>query len=116
MDAGEHVEQRAIGGRGEPHTIGRHHGDAECPGQLRQRGVVRFLIPQEMPLQLYAHMVAPEQADEPIDHPAHAVLPRVEDRAARQRDEAGSQSVELLENERAFPLGRAHLHAGDQAA
>ena len=84
--------------------------------QLGQRLVVGFLVAQQMPLQLDADVVAAEEADEPIEQAADAVLPRVEHRPARQRDEAGGEAVELLERERALPFRRAHLHARHQAA
>ena len=40
----------------------------------------------------------------------------VERGAAGQRDEPGGRAVELVERERPFALGRAQLHARDQAA
>ena len=69
-----------------------------------------------MALQLDAHVAAPEQTDQPIEQAADAVMARIEQRPARERDEAGGEAVELLERERAFALWRAHLHARDEAA
>ena len=103
-------------GVGEPHAVGGDDRHAKRARQLGQRHVVAFLVAQQMALQLDADVIAPEEADEPIEQPADAVMPRVEQRPAGQRDEAGGEAVELLERERAFALRRAHLHARDEAA
>ena len=90
MDAGEHVEERALPGRREPHAVGGDHRHAKGAGQLGQRLVVAFLVAEQMALQLHAHVVAAEQADETIEQAADAVTPRVEHRPAGQRDETGA--------------------------
>ena len=69
-----------------------------------------------MALQLDVHVVAAEQADEAVDEPAHAVAAAVERDPADERHEAGRESVELFQRERAFALRRAHLHARNEAA
>ena len=95
-----------------PVATSRH---AEGRREIDERLVVRFLVAAEMPLQLDVHGVAAEEADEAVD----AARPRrsggVERGAADERHEAGRESVELFQRERAFTFRRAHLHARDQA-
>jgi hypothetical protein len=55
-----------------------------------------------MALQLHVHAIAAEETDQPIEHAADAVSPRVEDRTAGKRDEPGRDAVELVDRERAF--------------
>src|ERR1700681_4431084 len=69
-----------------------------------------------MPLQLDVHIRSPEQPDERIDEPAHAVARRPEQLPPGQRHETAGAPVEILERERAFSLWRAHLHARDEPA
>ena len=116
VDAGEHVEERSILGRGKADAVGGHDRDAKRPRQAGERHQVGFLVAQQMPLQLDADVGAAEQADQAIQQPAHAVVMRVEHRPARQRDEPGREALELLEREGAFSLGGAHLHAGHETA
>ena len=75
--------------------------------QLRQHRL-------EVTLQLDAHIAAPEQTDEPIEQPADAVMPCIEQRAACEGDEPGGEALELFEHERPLTLRRAQLHAGDE--
>jgi hypothetical protein len=68
-----------------------------------------------MPLQLHAHSIAAEETNQPIEHAADAVMPRVENRPSGQRDETGCQAIDLVDGERAFSFGRPHLHPRDEA-
>ena len=52
VDAGEHVEQRPLGGRGEPHAAGGDHRHAERRGQGDERLVVGLLVATVVTLQL----------------------------------------------------------------
>jgi hypothetical protein len=70
----------------------------------------------EVALQLDEHVGAAENADEAVEQPADAVLARVEQRAAAERDEPLGAAVELLERERPLPFRGAHLHARHQPA
>ena len=105
MDAGEHVEQRAIARRREPHAVGGDDRHAKRAGQLGQRLVVG--IPRRAADAAAARrstLVATEETDEPIEQAADAVMPRVEQRPAGQRDEPGGEAVELVERQRALAL------------
>src|SRR5581483_8606094 len=76
--------------------------------------VVRFLVAAEVALQLDVDAAAPEQANQPIDEPADAVPPRIDRRAADERDEPARHALEVRQHERAFTFWRAQLHARDQ--
>ena len=102
--ARQHVEQRTVGRLGESHTVGGNDRDAKRLRQRIKRGVVGFLISQQMALQLDEHVAAAEQADQPIEQAADAVSLAVEERTAAERDEPGGAAVELLEHERALPF------------
>ena len=104
VHARQHIEQRPIRRLGETDAVGGDDGDVERMRQLRQRDVVRFLIPQEMPLQLDEHLAAAEQAHEPIEQAAHPVAACVEQRTPGQRHQASGESLELLEREGPPPL------------
>src|SRR5206468_511394 len=88
----------------------------EGRGERDERLVIRFLVAPQMPLQLDAHVIASEEADDAIEQAADAVAPAVERRAADERDEAARAAVELVERQRALAFRRAHLHARDQPA
>ena len=77
VDAREHVEQRALAGIGKSHAVGRHDRHVKRAGDIGQRAIVCVLVAQEVPLNLDIHAVAPEQPDERIDEPAHAVSSRI---------------------------------------
>ncbi len=113
--AGEHVEERAIGRRRAAHVVGGDDRHAKPAGELDQRRVLTFLVAQEMALQLDAHVAATEETDQAIEQPTHAVMPRIEQRPTRERDEPSGEALELLERERALSLGGAQLHARHEA-
>ena len=74
MHTREHVEERPIRRLGETHAVG---GDDRHTERLRQRGqrrVLRLFVALQMALQFDHHLRAPEQADEPIEQPADAVM------------------------------------------
>ncbi len=128
--AGEHVEERTLGRRRAPHVVGGDNRHAKPARELDQRRVLTFLVAQEMALQLDAHVAAPEETDQPIEQPAHAVMSCIEHGAARERHEPGGEALELLERERPFAFstpprmrarrgpggGGAQLHARHEAA
>jgi hypothetical protein len=113
-DAREDVVQRTIGRLGEAHAVGGHDRNVERGGERQQRCVVRFLVAPEMPLQLDADALAPEDAHEPIDESADAVPRAVQRLASRERDEPRRVPFELVEIERALPFRRAQLHAREE--
>ena len=110
--ARQDVEERTVGRRGEPDTVGRNHRNAKGPGQRVQRDVVDFLIAQQMPLQLDVDAAPAEQADQAIEQAADAVSLPVEQRAAAEGDQAGGAAVELLEHQRALPFRPTALRGG----
>ena len=73
VDAGEHVEQRPIGGRREADAAGRDDRHAKRRRELDERLVVGFFVAAEVALQLDVDAVAAEQADEAIEQAADAV-------------------------------------------
>ena len=115
-NAGHDIEQRPLRGGRKPDAVGRDERHVERRREIDERLVVRFFVAAEVPLQLDVDAVAAEQADETIHQAADAAAAAVEGRAAGERDEAAGAAVQILERERAFALGRAHLHAGDQPA
>jgi hypothetical protein len=115
VNAGEHVEQRPIGRLRKAHVVGRDDRHAERARQRIERDVGRFFITQQVPLQLHVHVAAPEQPDEAIEQAADAVLRRVEDGTAGERDESGRIAFDFLQCERAFAFRRTHLHACHEA-
>ena len=114
--AREHVEQRTLGLGREPHTAGGQKRHAIGRGERHERLVVRLLVPQPMPLELHEGPRPPEQPDDAIEQAAHAVVRRVQRRAADERDEPLRAAFEILERERTLALGRAHLHPRDEPA
>ena len=114
--AREHVEEGTLGRRGTAHVVGRHERHAKRFRQLDERRVLTLLLPQEMTLQLDAHVAAAEEPDQPIEQATDAMVPRIEHGAAREGDEPGGEAVELLERQRSFPFWRAQLHARHEAA
>ena len=69
-----------------------------------------------MALQLDAHLLRAEHADEPIDQPADAVSRTVDHRAPGKRHETSHVAVEIVEGQRAFALRRRQLHPRHQPA
>ncbi len=116
VDARQDVEQRPLGWRREADAAGGDDRHPERRGHRGKRLVVGLLVAAGMPLQLDVRAIAAEETDEAIEQAADAEAARVERRAARQRDEAGGEAVELLERERALAFRRAQFHAGDEAA
>ena len=106
--------QRPLVRRGETHAVGDDERHAIGRGQIRQRLVVGRLVAIEVPLQLDVDVVAAEDPDQPIEQPADAVLPRVQQLPARQRHQAFHAPVERLERERALSLRRVQLHRRDE--
>ena len=92
-------------------------GTRNAAARHDQRVVVVLLVALQVPLQLDVHVGAAEHADEPIEQPAHAVALG---RAAAARPTSATRPavlpVEIVERQRALALGRAQLHARDQAA
>ena len=116
MDAREDVEQRAILRCREPHAARGDDGDVIRPGKIDERVVVRFLVTQQVPLQLHVDVRTPEDAHQPIEQTAHAVSPCAQHLAPRKRDEARRVALELLERQRPFAFRCPQLHARDEAA
>ena len=80
MDAGEHVEQWAIGGSGEPHAVGGDTGTRKAPA-VRSARRVGLLIPQGCRCDS-THTFRARKAHTLSSIPPTAVLSRVERRAA----------------------------------
>jgi hypothetical protein len=114
LQAREDVVQRTFVGRGEPHAVGGDERHAIRVGQIDERVVVVGFVAIQMPLQLHVDLLAPEDADQPIEQAADAVLPRAQQVPARQRDEAAHPAVERVERERPFSFRRRELHGGDE--
>src|SRR5262245_53936365 len=116
MNAGEHVEERPIGRRGEADATGceRRHAKRRC--QINQALVVGFFITPEMALQLDVHRITAEDPDRSVEQSSYAVAMALERRAADEGHQPTRRSLQLVESERALALGRAKLHARDQAA
>ena len=103
-------------GIGESHPVGGDDRHVKRVGDVGQQAIVAILVAQQMALQLDIYAVAPEDADERIDQSADAIFFEPEQVAARQRDEPGRVTVELLEREHALPLRRPHFHPRHQPA
>ena len=67
MDAGEHVEQRTFGRRGEPRSVGGEHRDTKRLGHGDERLVIRLLIAPEVALQFDVRALPAEQPDDAIE-------------------------------------------------
>ena len=115
-DAGEDVVERAIGGFGEAHAVGREDRHVEGGGEIAQRVIVGFLVAEEMALELEIGAGAPEDADQAIDESADAERRAAQHGAAAERDEPGRVAVDLVERQRPFPLRRAQLRHGQETA
>ena len=74
----QYVEQRALGGLGEPYPVGSHHRHTKRPCERLQRHVLRLVVSQQMTLQFDAHVTASEDPDEAIQQPADTVVLAVE--------------------------------------
>ncbi len=92
VDAAEDVEERTLPRRREPHAVGGDDRHAVGAGQLGERLVVALFVAEQMALQLHVHAIAAEETDQPIEHAADTVPPRVEHRTASERDEPGRDS------------------------
>ena len=114
MEASEDVVQGAFIGRGKPHAAGGEDRHAIGRGQIDQRLVVDFLRAIQVPGDRDIDVRAAEGADQPIEQPADAVLPRVEQRLARQRHQSLDVAVEIVQRERALPFRRAEVHPRQQ--
>ena len=75
-------------GVAKPHAAGGDQRHAKRLGQADQRLVVVFLIALQVPLQLDVRLAAAEDADHAIEQAADAVALGLQQRPARQRDEA----------------------------
>ena len=84
--------------------------------EIAQRVVVRFLVAQQVPLQLDADVAAAEHPDQPIDQAADAEPRTVDGGAAGQRDQAADVAVEIVERQRALAFRRRQLHPRQQPA
>ena len=84
--------------------------------EIAQRVVVRFLVAQQVPLQLDADVAAAERPDQPIDQAADAESRTVDGGAAGQRDQAADVAVEIVERQRALAFRRRQLHPRQQPA
>ena len=113
---GEHVEERPLFGRGEPHAAGGHDRDAEGAGQGDEHVVVVLLLAPQVPLHLDVDIRPPEDAHQRVEQPADAVTLGPEQGLPRQRDQAADVPVEIGQRERALAFRRAQLHSGNQAA
>ena len=122
-DAREHVEQRAVPARDQLGLVGGERGQAQPRGLAAQPLVARLLRAAQVALQLREDVGAAVDADEPLEALAPGIRARARQRGrhrtaapAGQADEAARELGQLLERGGAFPLRRAHLHAGQQAA
>ena len=115
-DARQHIEQRAIRGRGEPDAVGGHNRHVKRARQRVECRVVGLLVAEQMALHFDAHITASEESDETIQKAAHAVVPAVEQRRAAERYQPAGPAFEFFEGQRAFALWGAHLHARHEAA
>ena len=115
-DAGQHIEQRPLGRRGEADGVGGHNRHTERRGHLDEHLIGHFLVAAAMTLQFDAGAVASKKTDETIEQPTNAVAARIERGSAGERHKAARHAVEFLEGERALTFRRAHLHARDQTA
>ena len=114
IEAREDVVQRPLVWRGETYAVGDDERHAIRRGQIRQGLVVDRLVAIEMPLQFHVDVVAAEDPDQPIEQPAHPVLPRMQQLPPGKRHQAFHAAVERLERERAFSLRRVQLHRRDE--
>ena len=114
-DAGEHVVERPRRRLGEAHAVGRDHRDVKRGGEVAKRGVVGFLLAQQVPLQLDARVRRAEEPDDPVDQSADAEA-AAEGGAPDEGDQAARVAVELVERERALPFRGTQLHLREQAA
>ena len=71
-----------------------------------QRVIVRFLVAQQMPLQLDRDAAGAEHADQPIDQAADAEARPVDRGAPDQRHQPADMAVEIVERERALAFRR----------
>ena len=102
--ARQHVEQRALVGRREPHAVGGNDRDAIRRRECQERLAVGEIVAPMMPLQLDVDVAGAEDADDTIEQPAHAVVRRGECRASDQRHQPGGFALEVIEAERPFAL------------
>ena len=116
MNTGEHVEEGPVGRRGEADATGCEHRHAKCRRQADQALVVSFFIAPEMTLQFDVHRITSEDSDRSIEQASDAVSMALERRAAYEGHQTTRRSLQLVEGEHALALGRAKLHARDQAA
>ncbi len=69
-----------------------------------------------MTLEFDEHRLTAEEPIGAIEQAADAVPLALERRTSDERDQATRRALELVEGEHALALGRAKLHARDQAA
>jgi hypothetical protein len=115
-DAREHVVERPVDWFRESHAVGGDDRQMKRRGEVQQRVIVRFLVAKQMTLELDAHVVGAERADQPIDQAAHTKPRGVDCGTTGQRNETADVSIELVERERSLAFRRAKLHLRHEAA
>ena len=102
-DAGEHVGERAVGGRRDQRVLGRHHAHAGRARQAREGGVARLLAAALVALHLHRHALRAEDPGEAAQHRRcrllAALLQRPQQRSVRpagERHEAGRVLLDQL--------------------
>ncbi len=103
-DAGEDVEQLALRGNGVSGRVGCDDADAEPAGALDQRLVLRFFLAMVVALDLGVETMAAEDIEQALIG------------VAGEADQPVREFGKFRGRGRPFALGRAQLHAGDQAA
>ena len=103
-DAGEHVQQLALGGRRVSGAVGGYQRDAQTPRAFDDVLVGRLLFPPVVALNLGIHVGAAEDIEQPLLG------------MAGEADQAAREFGQLVEGGRSFALFSAQLHAGDQPA
>ena len=103
-DAGEHIQQLALGWRGVGGAVGGDQRDAQTPRAFDDGLVGRFLFPPVVALQFCVHVGAAEDIEQ------------LRLGMTGEADQAAREFGQLIECGRAFALLGAQLDAGDQPA
>jgi hypothetical protein len=116
-DAGEDVEQPAVGRLGEADAVGGDDRHAERRRQLGQQGVPRFLIAQQVPLQLGVDICPAEDPDDAINTGGEEAGRRGDKPITTyEGNEAKRVAIELVEQQRPLPFRGTQLHPCHQPA
>ena len=103
-NAGEDVEQLALGRRGVGGGVGRDERNAQTARAFDDGLVGGFLVPPVVALEFGVQVRAAEDLDQPLVG------------MAGEADHAAGEFGQFVERGRAFALFGAQLHAGDQPA